>query len=427
MSAKVEWDFQPHKSFTLKCLEGSGYGPGQELFNNYAPKQNDELLLGYGFCLEDNPIEQFALKLAFPQMLQEYALETGLLDPSNVPFGMPSSFLEADPNKEQHFLRAKGHPFGRYQNKIPIFRGIPPYVVHFFFIQTIMKLGLDIGSLDAELPGPRVILQVLALLHHALEQRCLSLPLHNDDPPRNDKQKYAKMYRDGQAKIIHAVREELKSAMNQIRVPSGELPPLRTTLFSVDDCLDILKVDFPTEASQFHTTMTRHFHAAMTGQDDPPPANIFECMLLVTLIGLRLTSRMADNTLLASWIRDFIATHPLPALEDGIEDILTYTFIDEHIGEFFSLANAEDGLSPIEVLDDLGETFVNQPVGSGEKVFVQGKTENLGVRVIMWAMTVVEQRVLTVYGEAGEETCLFVQPVGLDGRREDDAWMIEQV
>ena len=73
VTAKVEWDFKPHKSFTLRCLESSRFTIDEELFNNYAPKQNDELLLGYGFCLENNPIEQFALKLAFQPELMQYA------------------------------------------------------------------------------------------------------------------------------------------------------------------------------------------------------------------------------------------------------------------------------------------------------------------------------------------------------------------
>lgn len=36
---------------------------GDELYNNYGPKPNDELLLGYGFVVEDNPEDMLLLKL----------------------------------------------------------------------------------------------------------------------------------------------------------------------------------------------------------------------------------------------------------------------------------------------------------------------------------------------------------------------------
>ncbi|KAG1735121.1 uncharacterized protein EDB91DRAFT_569942 [Suillus paluster] len=37
--------------------------PGEEIFNNYGPKANDELILGYGFSLPQNPDDKIALQL----------------------------------------------------------------------------------------------------------------------------------------------------------------------------------------------------------------------------------------------------------------------------------------------------------------------------------------------------------------------------
>lgn len=37
---------------------------GEELFNNYGPKPNSELLLGYGFVMPSNPDDTIALKLS---------------------------------------------------------------------------------------------------------------------------------------------------------------------------------------------------------------------------------------------------------------------------------------------------------------------------------------------------------------------------
>ena len=80
--------------------------------------------------------------------------------------------------------------------------------------------------------------------------------------------------------------------------------------------------------------------------------------------------------------------------------------------------------SPVDFLDDLGLTFVNQPQGSQENVFVQGKTENLGVRLIMWAMNVVEREIVPVWdvGRGKMEMYLFCV------RSEDgEGWMYEEV
>lgn len=420
VGAKVEWDFEPHKSFTLKCLDGIACEPGQELFNNYAPKQNDELLLGYGFCLENNAIEQFPLRLAFPPMLRQYATEAGLLEADSVPFGMPPDFLLTDANTEQHFLRAKDHPFGRYQNNVPTFRGIPPYIVHFFFVQAIMRLEQDVRFVNMEEPGVRITLQVLVLLHQALQQRCKSLPLQLGKIPGNDKQRYAKIYRDGQAKIIHSVQEELKVAIDRIRVLPNEMPPFRTALISIHDCINALDAVSPHEASIFQ--------AGIAGYGPSVESSALWTMMLINLVGLRLTGRVPEASVISSWLHALFSKYALPALEDGIEDIETYDFVDKRCGDFFLFPDAGKDVSPIEYLDDLGLTFINQPAKGAESVFIKGRTENLGVRLIMWAMKVYEHEVLLIsQSEQVGEDFLFVQPASIDGVLTKDEWIFREV
>ncbi|ORY80994.1 hypothetical protein BCR37DRAFT_60747 [Protomyces lactucae-debilis] len=43
---------------------GRAIDAGATLFNNYGPKPNEELLLGYGFTIKDNPYDTVALKMA---------------------------------------------------------------------------------------------------------------------------------------------------------------------------------------------------------------------------------------------------------------------------------------------------------------------------------------------------------------------------
>lgn len=405
VTAKVEWDFQPHRSFCLKLLEVDTFIAGQELFNNYAPKQNDELLLGYGFCLEDNPIEQFPLKLAFPAELQQYAQQLGLMRPENVPFGMNPSFLEADVNSAQHFVRAKNHPFGRYENHIPFFRGIPPQFVHIFFIQALLAINTDISDIDTEHPGSRITVRVLTLLHQAITQRAQTLPLSISLQPRNEKQKYAKIYRDGQAKIIHSIRGELEDAMNKLRAPRCEIPHNRRSLISLAEAIAELQ---PDEAEYFGKGIEKH---GLGNRADEPMrwTLVFVCSAAYTLIH---KDRDASP-----WLAYFFALHPLPALEDGIEDADTYSFVDDNLSGFLMLPANKD---VIEKLDDIGDTY-EHVARDDEAVLVKGKTENLGARLIMWGMQVTEREVLRVSVEGWAGMCVFVG-VGEGG----DGWMEEE-
>lgn len=402
VSAKVEWDFKPHASFSLNLLEGDTFQTGQELFNNYAPKQNDELLLGYGFCLENNPIEQFPLKLAFSPMLQDYAQATGLLNPENVPFGMSTDFLNTDPNTEQHFLRAKGHPFGRYENCIPFFQGIPPYIVHFFFIQTLLSLELNIQDVNVQRPGSRITVQVLALLHQALSQRASSLPLTLAAEPQTSKQVFAKIYRDGQAAIIHAVRLELHSALDHLR--KGDLEKETALLTSTEAATALLSTD---QLARFTSAVaTNHLK-----NDRLIWTILLACLATYSLLD---PQSSAGNSL-----RGLGARHALPALEDGIEDAETYGFVDEHLGEFITAEYA--GGDVLERLDEVGETYV-----PGEEVgLLNERTENLGARVVMWAMRVAEMEVVGVLEDGGSETCVLFSLHDGEGRGEGEGWMYE--
>ncbi|KAF2628691.1 SET domain-containing protein, partial [Macroventuria anomochaeta] len=417
VTAKVEWDFKPHQSFTLRCLNSSSFTANEELFNNYAPKQNDELLLGYGFCLADNPIEQFALKLAFPPELVQYATQMGLMKPESVPFGMDTSFLQTDPNKEQDFLRAKGHPFGRYKNHVPYFRGVPPYIVHFFFIQTVLSLDISLDDIDVERPGERITLQVLVLLHQALTQRSSALPLIFATEPQNIKQRFAKSYRDGQARIIHAVRSELQSAIDSLLIPANTPLPQRSALLTISNGLAALRAEYPAAFTKFSAGLNKH-HLNKHRLNNPQIERTVWTILLVVYAALILTNTDNAGGENSTLLTSLTSTHALPRVEDGIEDAETYTFLDENLDDFLVLEGQGEELGPSDVLDDLGVTFVE---AKGEKAFVNGPTENLGVRLLMWGMGVAQAEVLPVVGVEGVEMCLFV------GAEEDGEWMYKEI
>jgi hypothetical protein len=51
------------KERSLSLVSHKANNAGEELYNNYGPKPNDELLLGYGFVLSNNPDDALLLKL----------------------------------------------------------------------------------------------------------------------------------------------------------------------------------------------------------------------------------------------------------------------------------------------------------------------------------------------------------------------------
>lgn len=61
-NVKVHWDFDPGR-FSLTATQRTSAG---EVFNNYGPKANDELLQGYGFCIANNPYDVVLMTLKQP-------------------------------------------------------------------------------------------------------------------------------------------------------------------------------------------------------------------------------------------------------------------------------------------------------------------------------------------------------------------------
>ncbi|KAJ4295347.1 hypothetical protein N0V90_007358 [Kalmusia sp. IMI 367209] len=333
-TANVEWDFHPLQDFTLKVLGYDGIRPGDELFNNYAPKQNDELLLGYGFCVEDNPVEQFAIKMRLPSPVEQAARSMKLFEPSNVPFGMDTSFLKSDLKDEPQYLRPKGHPFGRYMNQIPFFQGIPSSIVHTFFIKALMNLNMQPSdAYKGTSPAPRLVLEVLLLLYEAIDQRSRTLPLSLENQRTSPKQKHAGIYRDGQARIIHAIRTELKAAIDSFRWHEGmEHREPGPRIFSTTEALIHLITELPAHAAQFTNALSEQFgihvsNFAQYGRDiaslevEDRPAELYVWKLLLCLFAV-VHSQNLDNgaqSMIRSWNTDLIAQHPLPDDADGVD------------------------------------------------------------------------------------------------------------
>lgn len=73
--AKVKWGMQGD-NYTFKSEQK--LNPGDEVFNSYGPKTNEELLLSYGFTLEDNRNEKTSISLRIPEEQVADAIKFGV-------------------------------------------------------------------------------------------------------------------------------------------------------------------------------------------------------------------------------------------------------------------------------------------------------------------------------------------------------------
>jgi len=418
LNANIEWEPRPFKDFTLKRLKHDAVRPGEEIFNNYFPKQNGEWLLAYGFCLPDNPVEQFTIKMAIPPPMEEAFREVGLYDKDNVPFGMSTSFLDGNPNEEQHYLRTQGHPFGRYETNVPFFRGIPPWIVQLHFIMALQNVDIEPSAIDKACPPARLIFDILLKLYEAIDLKSQPLPLASGSSTafRNDKQKYASIYRDGQAKIIHAIREELWAVLDKLNV-HGRMPSSRPVIISTTEVLIALKTEFPEYCTRFKNGLQVYYDIRFTNWDDysgqiamleeadhPAEISIWKILLFVSA-HLYITAEEKQDKLVHRWARTLLEWHPLPTAEslEGSEPALD----DEMLGDF-----VHGSKRPIRELDNIspGPCF---PLATSD-----GALQKLGQRVAHWADGVVER---SAFQLADSDRILLYMSTG----EEDDEWVYE--
>lgn len=75
---KVQWS-GTDGGFLFQSDDASS---GEELFNNYGQKGNEELLLAYGFAIENNPADSAALKIKIPDSKLQVVKDLGIKLPS---------------------------------------------------------------------------------------------------------------------------------------------------------------------------------------------------------------------------------------------------------------------------------------------------------------------------------------------------------
>lgn len=206
--AKVEWKFEKQK-------DGHGYfsllsqdllDEGEEVFNNYGAKGNEELLMGYGFAIEKNPSDSIALKVKLPYEVVKGAESFGFKIPRIEDY---TQFAFTNDTRSSNEATDKDIQDGLlfFINKSSL---IPENLLLLFMFLSKTE--------DETTPTLRSKLEALQKLRGALEHKksLLSEKLvipDNIDPVVLHN---AKVYRDGQKDLYKSSLAEIKHTEKQL-------------------------------------------------------------------------------------------------------------------------------------------------------------------------------------------------------------------
>ncbi|KAF3905409.1 hypothetical protein ABW21_db0208700 [Orbilia brochopaga] len=198
-NTKIIWDPEPD-SFSLKSTETLPIGT--PVFNNYGPKANEELLMGYGFVIPDNPVDSLAMKFTL------------------VPRGLAADIWERRAAKQKwapvfylsKSIVSKRHEGVEYNN---LENDWPDALVDLFRILVANEYELQLlqDTDPSQKPvSTRNELAVAIGLRAAINQKLMMLQKHDmsaTTPPTNERERSVDIYRRGQEDIIVSKVEKL--------------------------------------------------------------------------------------------------------------------------------------------------------------------------------------------------------------------------
>lgn len=208
--AKVEW--QTGYSYVgLKILES--VESGEEVYNNYGPRDNETLLLGYGFTVPNNPFDHFSVTVRLPAGLSLTEFRTPTPPPTNggppynvVPLKSRDPELKCYIFKPEHPRAKDAKSFETSLFSIDLLDAISvlratdrEWQLMHNFKKTYFAEGLEKGRFE----DSRNLLATMSQL--LIECKARLKALQNTDPStpsRNLKQIFARIYRESQVDIL---------------------------------------------------------------------------------------------------------------------------------------------------------------------------------------------------------------------------------
>ncbi|KAK5118856.1 hypothetical protein LTR62_000065 [Meristemomyces frigidus] len=218
--ARVDWSYDPGR---FGITINDDIAVGEEVFNNYGPKTNDELFLGYGFCIPDNPYDGVLLTLKPPPAALQKEMQ--LTHPGY--FTMAGNW-----SSERTTFRLRN-----LKPSDDVFRVLPAPLLELLLYIVLHERGLPFvfiqDARDNVLRGAgrrytphiaRMIVLSLAPKLHKLQSTTPEKEL------RNQKQRQAAIYRHGQIATLEANISALKYLTRSLLSPPTQAGPRLVTL-----------------------------------------------------------------------------------------------------------------------------------------------------------------------------------------------------
>jgi hypothetical protein len=244
-TSKVDWAFDQGR-FSLACTQS--IEAGQEVYNNYGPKANDEFLIGYGFCMADNPNDTVLLTMKPPPEDLQFSLRrsyAGFFTPDGQWNGDKATFKLRRMNHEmatatsafddlpEPLLELLTHII-RFDRGLP-FEPLPS-------ISQYLKYTNSHGNRYLPFVA-RMIVTSLAPKYQKLQAGSANLP----QEPQNARQAQAAIYRNGQYEILLGTMNALRTSLRVFRPASLEFPqsdlermnPTGSRLSTLEEAVDL--------------------------------------------------------------------------------------------------------------------------------------------------------------------------------------------
>ncbi|KAF2215400.1 hypothetical protein CERZMDRAFT_110085 [Cercospora zeae-maydis SCOH1-5] len=221
--AHVDWSFDPGR---FNVSTSDDVVEGGEVYNNYGPKGNDDLLLGYGFCIPSNPNDKVLLVLkAPPEHLQPEIrqIQPGYFDSSGqwsrekATFALHKSAASSD-NPADIFLQMPSSLLELLTYTIRHGRRLP-----FELTDHVLHSLVDKSSPSRHYL-PHITRMIVSFLAPKLDKIKTTTPAA---PPSNKRQEIAKIYRDSQVVILESVMDNLRHYLrSMLRISFQHPDPL---------------------------------------------------------------------------------------------------------------------------------------------------------------------------------------------------------
>jgi hypothetical protein len=220
-TSRVDWSFDPGRfSITIK----DSVDAGDEVFNNYGPKSNDELLLGYGFCIPDNVDDKVLLTLKPPPTDLQAALK---------PF-QPGYFTTANGewSSEKATFGIKHLIWDETMSNSPfdLFHQLPEPLLELmlYILRHTRNLPFVFQPEPLEYltsstsPGRQYLPFLARMIVQSLAPKLVTLQSSTPlSAPSNNKQVLANIYRQGQIQILTSVMDSLRAYLRSLLVPTN--------------------------------------------------------------------------------------------------------------------------------------------------------------------------------------------------------------